>query len=320
MSLLRKLRRNFFRSDLVSPKEQRRKPCSMKLEALEPRVLLSSDLYGGLLNLPVEAEWNDTISVNALLCNGGDTDISETFDVVFRISDDATVDGSDTLLTTTPSPVNIAGLTADNSTSQAVSIDLPASGTDGTFYLGMFIDDGAAVTESNETNNIVIGTIDISTATTPVVDLEAGQEDLLPTGVDLVWGQQYEIPVDLENIGDTDVTAPFTVSVVLSVDTTYDGGDSLLGEITIPGLPEGMDYCSDLTITLPASGTNGTNYVLLAVDSVSFDTGGEITEDDEGNNLYSQTVNIPASLQAGIDLVPLFIDMEPLDDMDGMNL
>jgi hypothetical protein len=89
------------------------------------------------------------------------------FDVQFYLSDDATISpASDILLNLStsdpsydplePEAYHISGLAASANRSGSVSLVVPTAdpfGTDGSYYIGMFVDADANVTEANEANN-----------------------------------------------------------------------------------------------------------------------------------------------------------------------
>jgi serralysin len=68
----------------------------------------------------------------------------------YRLSKDATITGSDVLLTGSRS---VSSLTAGASNTASVTVTVPSTVAVGTYYLGACADNLGAVTESNETNN-----------------------------------------------------------------------------------------------------------------------------------------------------------------------
>jgi hypothetical protein len=66
-----------------------------------------------------------------------------------RLSDNVTINSSDTLLGT----VNISGLAAGGAAIATASVTIPTGIAIGTYYIGVIADAGSAVSESSETNN-----------------------------------------------------------------------------------------------------------------------------------------------------------------------
>jgi subtilase family serine protease len=68
----------------------------------------------------------------------------------YRLSTDATITGSDVLLTGSRS---VPSLATGVSSGGSIAVTVPSTVAPGTYYLGACADDPGAVTESNETNN-----------------------------------------------------------------------------------------------------------------------------------------------------------------------
>ncbi|MCP4713239.1 MAG: hypothetical protein GY869_31800, partial [Planctomycetes bacterium] len=246
--------------------------------------------------------WNNNVDLLAEVENVGNLE-SGTFDITIYFSADDMIDGGDQVLHTA-TDLNLAG---GASWSNNLSITLPESGTDGDYFLILEADSGHAVTEMSEEDNIAVQTIQMGAGgPSGQVDLAADDyADFLPP-YDLVWGDQYEIAVDAFNLGDSEVGA-FTISVVLSADAAYDGGDYLLTDVPVTGIAPFGESINDVLITLPAAGAlpNGTYNTIIFVDSADV-----IAEADETNNLLMQAANISdqANLEQGVDLTIIDID------------
>ena len=282
----------------------------MSLEALEPRLLLSHDLFGGMDSLANHANWGDTLTIDARIANHGPDGLSTGFDTAFRLSADSTIDVSDPLLGT----LTVAeGTTVDpaNPFTQAdFDIALPGSGEDGDYYLGMVINADGLAGEVDATNNVIVGMIHVETAGAEAVDLQADPEPLLPEEpVDVVWGQNYLLPIDVFNAGNADVESNFDVTVAISDDDLLDGNDGVLATIHMPGLRGQEGTINDVLITLPDAsdiypgtsspyGSSELWQIVVAVDSAGA-IGGDI---DPQNNVYAQEVTITD--EGAADLVP----------------
>lgn len=240
-----------------------------------------------IVNGATTFNWGDGISINADIRNSGDT-ASGAFDVKILLSQDATPDASDILLDT----LNITDIAAGGVSANPLSLTLPATGTDGDYQLIMEIDASNGVTESNETNNVInVAGISIGSGSPP----PAGGIDIsvdpvtLPAGQP-AWGDTMNFNVTLKNTGDTDVSGPFDVEVILSSDAIPDAGDTVLTTFNVASLTAGGTSNQAVTATLPATGTDGPYHIIIKADSAA-----AITETDENNNIFAGPVAIGAN-------------------------
>jgi hypothetical protein len=91
-------------------------------------------------------------------------------------------------------------------------------------------------------------------------------------------GDSFTLETYPYNLGPG-VAGSYAVRYRISTDTVYDVGDTLLGDLHLPGLdPEGTEFAA-LTTTFP-SVAGGTYYVVYRIDALD-----EVVESDEGNNL-----------------------------------
>ncbi|MCP5372752.1 MAG: S8 family serine peptidase [Hyphomicrobiales bacterium] len=102
-----------------------------------------------------------TITVDVTVWNQGDGAAGANETRIY-LSDDATIDASDTLLATAAT----GALAADATEGESEQVTLPG-GLSGTYYIGALTDAGAAVAESDETNNAASLTIDIAPVVQP---------------------------------------------------------------------------------------------------------------------------------------------------------
>ncbi|MBN1844662.1 MAG: LEPR-XLL domain-containing protein, partial [Sedimentisphaerales bacterium] len=285
------------------------------LESLEPRLLLAADLQVSSLGMDGLGpfDWAGTLDLNVEILNAGDAVATGDATVKFYLSDDATLEvGTDTLLAET---LTVTDLADGTQVTEAPTVTLPASGTDGDKYLFMLVDSEGAIAESDENNNSASLWIAVG-ASTPAtgIDLAAGEPDL-PDAIELIWGHSYVLCADAFNLGDTDAGA-FTIDVVLSDDPLFDATDtSLLGsplEVT-GGLTAQNEAIHDVEVTLPATGfSDGEYFVLVVADSTGYDVGGQVAETYESDNVAGQAVQIVTTptLASGIDLLGLELDLD----------
>ncbi|MCC6995463.1 MAG: choice-of-anchor D domain-containing protein [Deltaproteobacteria bacterium] len=214
------------------------------------------------------------------VANLGGTDAA-TSTASLRLSADTTIDGSDQELTT----CSVAALAAGASTSLACVGTVPGSAL-GAGYLGVILDQGMTVTESNEANNTrsvttfvtIPGAVDLT-----ITAWACSPATATPGAVNL------SCSATVRNLGGT-MSADVSLDVRLSADTSIDGTDTLLRSCTIPALAPGGSTtvsCSGSS-TIPAG-----RWQLAAVaDGTAI-----IAEASEANNIALDT------LDAGADLV-----------------
>ncbi|KPK75026.1 MAG: hypothetical protein AMJ79_12655, partial [Phycisphaerae bacterium SM23_30] len=265
--------------------------------------LQADNLFVDLLGGPVL--WGDTLSIDADVINVGDQEAGE-FSVQVLLSEDNLPDGGDTEIYS----YQVSSLGPGQVFLQNFDYTLPVSGADGEYYLIMVADSNDAVAEPSEEDNISAISLYIGEGGGPgpgEVDLAADDEDFLPP-FGMLWGQEYELPVDVFNPGDGEA-GPFTISVVLSTDANFDTGDYSLAEVEVSGLGPWGESINDVMVTLPTAGTfaDGDYYVIIFADS-----GEVIAEVDEANNIAVQMTSITAEpvLAPGIDLAVLEFDDE----------
>ena len=153
-------------------KSDRRLHRHLSIEKLEERQLLASDLRGfdGRPGFPNDyfdvsqssSNWGDIINVKFCVANFGDnTSRGNLYSIAFYVSSDADIDpATDTLI---HEFVNQVSVPPASSLYPAFTADLQLprtrpSGSDGTWYLGMWVDSRNVINEgSNESNNRNLG-------------------------------------------------------------------------------------------------------------------------------------------------------------------
>jgi subtilase family serine protease len=83
-----------------------------------------------------------------LIANQGGTDAG-SLTVAFYLSQDTSVTSSDTLLGTK----TVTSLTAGSTSTVTASFTVPSGIATGKYYVGVIVDSGSAIVESNEGNN-----------------------------------------------------------------------------------------------------------------------------------------------------------------------
>ena len=240
--------------------------------------------------------WGDSFGVTADVRNDGPHEAPATEATIY-LSGDGLLDGGDVVLTTLAiEPLGGGGLSPHD-----LMITLPGEagavvGED--YHLIMEVDSGAVAEETFEDNNVWVVPLGIET---PVVDLVVpgpppGEE---PPMFEMLWGLDYELPLDAFNEGNGTV-GPFTISMYLSENPTYEPGDMELASVVVDGLGPWQDSFNEAAVQLPGAGVlaDGTYYLVMFADS------GEVIEEGfEDNNMMSMPVNISEpNFVEGVDL------------------
>ena len=172
---------------------------------------------------------------------------------------------------------------------------LPASITPGTYYVGLYVDYGDYISETDENNNIVAS----SSAQLTVIDCGP---DLEPTSVSGpttgVRGGTAQVSVQIANVGMGDATN-IDYSIYLSSDSSITGGgnDVFIGSDAINSITQGGSWSGNINLGIPSNLGDGCWYWGLIVDPND-----SIVEMDENNNA------IPSSGQFCVEKADLVID------------
>lgn len=130
----------------------RRERFRPSLEILEDREVPASlaDLVAVRADAPASGTLGQTISVSTRIDNVGGT-ATGSFSIQYRLSTNSIISSADTLLKT----VTVGGIAAGSFRSWSESVSLGGSLPFGRFYIGIMVDTGGQVAESNESNNAV---------------------------------------------------------------------------------------------------------------------------------------------------------------------
>lgn len=213
-----------------------------------------------------------------------------------RLSTDAIIDTSDTLLRT----LAIGPLAAGATSSQTVSLVMPSPLPVARFFLGVIVDATGAVTESVETNNA--GHDPGGLVTGP--DLHATLAGPLSSGP----GEVVALDLGLFSRG-APVSSPVGVTFYLSTDAVYDAQDVPFhsANFTLPG---GFALAQQVTGTIPANTPPGTYRLLARVDPMN-----QHAEIDETNNVAvapgSLTLTLPDVTPSSIESAALAFRGQP---------
>ena len=179
------------------------------------------------------------------------------------------LDANDTPLTPDH---GVPQLEAGLSHSASLSITIPANKPAGTYYLFAKADATSVVTETNETNNSLIrsiqvgGDLAVSTFTAPA---KAGA------------GASISVSETTINQGAGPVASTAT-RFYLSANSVWDAGDTLLsgpGTHSVPSLDAGISHTASTTLAIPQNQATGAYYLIAKADGDS-----QVLESQESNN------------------------------------
>ncbi len=232
----------------------------------------------------VAAPWSGQVT--------GSGDVGSPFTVGFYLSPDATVTTADVFLGQT----TVSGVSPGDTFGEAApgrALTIPAGTATGSYLLGLIVDSGGAVDETNEANNVTSAPVTV-VASPPSPNLRASSCAVSPSSASpgghltLTWRGQ--------NTGGT-ASGSFSWGVYLSSDAILDPlSDTLLhGPETSSGWSAGFDTGQVSTsVSLPAPLAAGTSHV-----GVVLDTAGAVTESNEGDNSCSSSVTV-TSVPTGV--------------------
>ena len=172
---------------------------------------------------------------------------------------------------------------------------LPTSITPGTYYVGLNVDYGDYISESNENNNIV------ATNSAQLTVIDCGP-DLEPTSVtgpaSGVRGGTAQVSVQISNTGMED-TSNVDYSIYLSSDTSISGtgNDVLVGSDVASTIIQGGAWTGTVNLGIPSNLGDGCWYWGIIVDPND-----SIVEMNENNNA------MPSSGQFCLEQADLVID------------
>ena len=218
------------------------------------------------------------LNMNCFINNQGNS-VASSSSVGFYLSNDATLDATDQLLTS-----QYGGLLYTNYPSQRYgTAAVPNNLAPGTYYILFVADFQNQVAETNEGNNVSALSF---TVNPPGIDLVIQQEQLYPTNT--VAGNTVQANCAILNQGNV-TAASSTVGFYLSVNTTLDASDVLLSTTTGYTLPAYQSSTRYVNPLIPAGTAPGTYYVLFVADPAN-----AVAEVNEANNVRSLALVIVA--------------------------
>ena len=237
------------------------------------------DLIVTTLTGPTIAGAGLTFTVNDTTKNQG-TGPAQSSVTGFYLSTNSALDASDASLGSRPVP-QLAGAASD---SVSTVLTVPAGTTVGNYYVLAKADIGLSVAESNETNNLKIGSI---VAVGP--DLVVAALTAPTTGF---AGASIAVADTTKNQGGGGASGSVT-SFYLSANTLLDTADVLLGTRPASALLAGISEAASTTLSIPADTPAGLYYIVAKADGTSL-----VAETQEPNN-----VKFSVAMKVGPDLI-----------------
>ncbi len=237
---------------------------------------VAPDLVVSTMTGPTSAGAGTTLTVTETTKNQGTEDAlaSETH---YLLSLDAQVGAGDVTLATRAVPPLAIGATSV----ATVALTVPSGTAIGTYYLIARADAGAAINESNETNNQRSIVVRIGP------DLVVSS---LVTPTSAAAGDTLTLTHTTKNQGGGPA-AESTTLFFLSTNSTLDTGDLPLASSLTPALAPSATFSTATSVTIPASASAGTYYVLAQADG-----GAAVTEVLENNNVALDQIKVGPDL------------------------
>jgi len=222
--------------------------------------------------------------------NLGIASTGASFSVGLYLSTDNIITTSDIKIGSRPSPT----LAVKGVSQVSTTVSLPPSLSPGTYYVGACADDPDLISESSETNNCKAGgtitiaaTTTTTTSTTSTTLVAPDVKEILVIGTKLAGGN-LRIIDRVQNIGNTNTGAGFSVAFYLSTTSPVTTSSIQVGNRTSPALaPKAY---SQVTTTVPLNLLNlppGNYYVGACADVPD-----GLTESNETNNCKTKTGTI----------------------------
>ncbi len=231
-------------------------------------------------------EIGNNLSIITTVTNTGDEN-APPFLVGIYLSDDQDV-------TTADLPLVVrsvhTGLNAGFTSVQSAPVLVPASIPAGTYYVGAIADKDGTITESNETDNLVLSShqLAVTHPAPPAPDLVA----LTPNGPSgsMPIGSSQTVEIRVQNSGELDSGA-FRAGIYLSSDDTIDSADVLLGSINFAGVVTGASTQASVSVAIPSGTAPGTYRIGTWVDDLG--SVNESGRDDNNMALVAGDIQVP---------------------------
>ncbi|MCA8972244.1 MAG: hypothetical protein KDC95_20820, partial [Planctomycetes bacterium] len=224
---------------------------------------------------------NDRVTLTTSTANRGGAQSVEV-SVAYYLSDDAIIDGRDTLLYTT----TFAPLAATGVRTLKHSVTIPTSVASGTCYCGVVLDRFDAMVEIDENNN----TAAVRGTCTALPDLVCQNLEVLDTK--LTAGTSTSVRVVVENRGGA-ASPPTDVVFVLTSSASGTLNEPMLGVVSLPSLPASGSFDLTTRHDVPHATRGPTRFVTAFVDAPNL-----VSEGNENDNTRSIQLSIVEATNA----------------------
>ncbi|MCG6963964.1 MAG: hypothetical protein LJE95_11925 [Acidobacteria bacterium] len=215
---------------------------------------------------------------------GGSGSVGSAFSTGVYLSSDAGISTSDTLLQTVPESSTLSAGDQFGARIFSRQVNIPASVAPGTYWVGVLLDNGGAVSETNEGNNTAAHQITVVGS--------SSKPNLKVTGCSVTpdhasSSDSVQLSYRAQNTGATGA-AYFSWGTFVSADQTFDGSDQLISGLDVPGgWAAGYDSGTQ-SVTVPLSGLSDGVYYL----GFMADVGNQVPETSEADNYCVAQITI----------------------------
>ena len=238
-------------------------------------IRIGPDLAITAVSVPSNAAAGGTVSVSDTTKNQGEG-ASPASSTGFYLSVNSTLDASDVFLGSRP----VAALGAGGTASASTPLTIPSNTAAGSYYVIAEADWNDTIPETLESNNTRAGGI-----------MRVGPDLVVSTltgPASAVAGTTISASDTTRNQGGA--TAPASVtSYYLSANSTVDAGDVLVNTRTVVELGVNASQVGTVSITIPATTSAGTYYIIAKTDGND-----AIPESLETNNTRTKTISVTA--------------------------
>jgi subtilase family serine protease len=239
-------------------------------------VAVGPDLTVSALAVPTTLGAGQSLSVTDTTRNQG-AGLAAASTTTFYLSSNTVLDAADFALGSRPAPALV-----QNGTSVASTvITIPANATVGNHYVIAHSDSAGVVSETSESNNTRVALVAIG----PDLAVSA-----LTAPASSGAGANLNLTDTTRNQG-AGLAPPTTTSFYLSVNTTFDAADVLLGSRPVPELPQNGTSITTTVLTIPVDTPAGNRYIIARADDGSL-----VAETSETNNTRTALVAIGPDL------------------------
>jgi len=215
---------------------------------------------------------------------GGSGAVGSGFNTGVYLSSDAGISTSDRLLQTISESSTLSAGDQFGARMYSRQVIVPSDVAPGTYWVGVILDNGNTISETDEGNNSAARQITV-VGSSSKPNLKVSGCSVSPTHV--ASGGNVNLSCRIQNTGATGA-AYFNYGIFASTDQHYDASDQLIMELDVPGgWPAGFDP-GTTTTTVSLSGlADGTYYIGYMAD-----TANQVPETDESDNYCVAQVTV----------------------------